>query len=326
MLVEALPTAGRPAPSAPAGEAGGPARAPRRRLRALGRHLVPLLYIAPAFALLVLWTYRPLAQTFQLSFYDWNMVPSNPMTPVGLDNYREVLALPEMWQAIRTTALYIGALLVFSTVLPVVIALLTRRVGGRARGFYQALIFVPVLITPVATAAVWRWLLAPEGGPLTTLLSAFGMEPVNWFRDPQLAVLAVVLITGWQLMGFGVLVVAAGLTGIGPDYAAAASTDGATAWQTTRWITLPLLSPTLVFLALMTLLLSAQWTFPVIDVLTQGGPGNATSNVYHLLWQFGFRNFDAGLSAAAGVLFFVAFTLVALLFVKLMDRLSFYDD
>lgn len=122
------------------------------------------------------------------------------------------------------------------------------------------------------------------------------------------------------------LVVSAGLTGINPDYAEAAQVDGASRGQILRWITLPMLSPTLAFLLLMTVLLSAQWTFPLIDTLTQGGPAGSTTTVYYLLWDYGFHSYDAGLGAAAGVIFFIGFVLVAAVLVRLSDRLSHYDD
>ena len=77
---------------------------------------------------------------------------------------------------------------------------------------------------------------------------------------------------------------------------------------------------------MMTILLSAQWTYPVIDVLTQGGPSGSSTNIYYLLYEFGFRNFDAGMSAAAGTLFFLGFGVIALVFVRLTERLSFYDN
>jgi multiple sugar transport system permease protein len=296
----------------------------RRRVR--WSALTPFLYLLPAVVLLVVWVYAPLVQTFGLSFVDWNLIPTSPKTFVGFDNYATVLTLPELQQAVGNTVLYILAFMLFSLVLPVVIALLSRGIQGKAKTFYQALIFVPFLITPVATSAVWRWLFDENGGTIPRIAATLGWDMGNVFRDPALVMGAVIVIVGWQLLGFGVLVVSAGLAGISPDYAAAASLDGASARQIVWRITLPLLSPSLVFLALMTILLSAQWTYPIIDILTQGGPGGASTNIYYLLYQFGFRNFDAGLSAAAGVLFFLAFGLVAMLFVEISERLSFHDN
>ena len=312
------PAASRPAASRPAG--------PSRRGRRRRFELAPYLYVLPATALLVVWTYAPLAQTVELSFTDWNLIPTQPRTPVGLENYATVLSLPELHRALWNTLVYTAAFLVLSVALPVVFALVARRVSGRAKTVYQALIFVPFLVTPVATSAIWRWLFAPEGGTIPAVARTLGVEMGNVFRDPASSLWAVVVIVGWQMLGFGVLVVSAGLAGISPDYAHAAGVDGAAPRQITWRITLPLLSPSLVFLALMTILLSAQWTFPIIDLATQGGPGNSSTNIYYLLYQFGFRNFDAGLSAAAGTLFFIGFGLVALLFVELSERLSFHDN
>jgi multiple sugar transport system permease protein len=286
----------------------------------------PYLYLAPAVVLLVLWVYAPLVQTFGLSFVDWNLIPTNPKTFVGFDNYATVMTLPELQQALGNTALYIGAFMIFSLVLPVVIALVARGIQGRAKTVYQAVIFVPFLVTPVATSAVWRWLFDENGGTIPRIAATLGWDVGNVFRDPSLVMLAVIVVVGWQLLGFGVLVVSAGIAGINPDYAAAASLDGATSRQITWRITLPLLSPSLAFLALMTILLSAQWTYPIIDLLTAGGPGGASTNIYYLLYEFGFRNFDAGLAAAAGTLFFLGFGVVATLFVELSERLSFHDN
>ncbi|MTD54400.1 carbohydrate ABC transporter permease [Amycolatopsis pithecellobii] len=291
---------------------------PRRLLRAAP----PYLYLTPALALLVIWTYRPLAQAAQLSFYSWNLLPSRPATPVGLDNYVRLFQLPAVGASLRRTGEVIGGLLPFTIVIPVVVGLLTQRVRGRARAVYQAMVFAPLLVAPVASATVWQWLLDPGSGAVNRILGT----NTNWLHDQHWAQPAIIVMTGWHLLGFAVLVVAAGLAGINRDYTEAALLDGASRGQITRWITLPLLSPTLVFLALMTVLLAAQWTFPLIDTITQGGPSGATTNVYYLLWDYSFHSFDAGLGTAAGMLLFVVFGLVAMVLVLLSEKLSFHDD
>ena len=310
-------------PGAATSALADPMSSSRRRIRPSA--LVPYLYVLPGVLLLIVWTYRPLVQTFGLSFYDWNLLPTSPQTFVGLENYRDVLVLPEMRTAVVNTLIYVAAFFVFSLVLPIIIALLAKQVRGRLRTFYQALIFVPFLITPVATSAVWRWLFA-EQGAVAAVLAGLGIDLPGVFRDADLAIWALIVIVGWQMLGFGVLVVAAGFAGISPEYGQAASLDGASSGTITRRITLPLLSPTIVFLALMTILLTAQWTYPIIDLITQGGPTNSTTNIYYLLYQFGFQNFDAGISSAAGMIFFISFGIVALIFLELQDRLSFYDN
>ncbi|WP_349828075.1 carbohydrate ABC transporter permease [Brevibacterium litoralis] len=290
------------------------------------QRVAPYLYLLPALSMLILWTYWPLAQTFSLSTYDWNMLPTSPKEFVGAQNFVDVVTLPEMQQAVWNTVLYTVAFAVFSLGLPLLIALLSQHVRGRWKTFYQAMIFVPFLLTPVASAAVWRWLFAPNGGTIPQVVGFFGGDLGNVFRDPTMELWAIVLMVGWQMLGFGVLVVSAGMAGISPEYGQAASLDGAGTWTVIRWIILPLLSPTLVFLGLMTVLLAAQWTYPLIDVLTQGGPSNGTTNIYYLLYQFGFRNFDSGLSSAAGVLLFLVFGAIAVLYLRLTRKFAFYED
>jgi len=295
------------------------ARAPR--LRRLRRALVPYLYLAPGLALLAVWVYRPLVQTFQLSFLSWNLLPTSAAEPVGWSNYVRLLTLPEFGDAVwRTVGLIVG-LLPFTIIVPVVVGLAARRVTGRAGTVYRALVFAPMLIAPVAGAAVWQWLLDPRAGLVNRVLGG----TTNWLQEPGPAQLTIVVVTGWHVLGFAVLVVAAGLAGTNADYADAAAVDGATPGQTTRWVTLPLLSPTLGFLLLMTVLLAAQWSFPLVDTLTSGGPVGATTTVYYLLWDYAFGSFDAGLGAAAGVVFFLGFGVVAMALVWLTERLAVHD-
>ncbi|MGC0362214.1 multiple sugar transport system permease protein [Rhodococcus sp. 27YEA15] len=290
--------------------------------RRSGSAVIPYLYLAPALVLLVVWTYRPLIQAAQLSVYSWNLLPTTPMVPVGADNYQRLIELPEVGDSIWRTVVLILGLLPFSLVLPVVVAFATRAVRGPARALYQAVIFAPFLVAPVASAAVWQWLLDPGAGIVNRVLGT----DVNWIHEPSTAPWVVTIITGWHFMGFAVLVVSAGMAGISNDYADAAAVDGASRSQIDRWITLPLLSPTLVFLGLMTVLLSAQWTFPLIDTLTQGGPSQSTTNIYYLLWDYGFHSFDAGLGAAAGIMLFIGFGAVAGILIWLSERISFHDD
>src|SRR5262249_39911161 len=163
----------------------------------------------------------------------------------------------------------------------------------RGRNLYRVIIFTPVLMAPVVVAIVWRWIMNPSHGVLNLMLEAvFGIEPINWFMDAKVAIWAIIAITGWKVIGFRVLIFFAGLTQVTRHYLDAARVDGATRWQTIRHITLPLLSPTIMFMLLLTVLLSAQWAFPLINVLTQGGPRDGTTNIYYLLWQFGFRSFN----------------------------------
>lgn len=301
-----------------------------RRVRSVGvviERIQPYLYLLPAFVCIGLWIYWPLAGTLRLSFFQWNLIPTTPKVPVGWENYRNVMTLPEMGEALRNTLIYIGGLVPFSVLLPLAIAILVADIGGRPRSIYRVIIFLPVLVAPVVVAIVWRWMLHPTQGIVNVTMQAlFDTKPVNFLRADGVAIWTIVGITGWKHLGFSVLLFSASLTNISKDYTEAAALDGAGRWRIIRDITLPLLSPTIMFTLLLTVLLSAQWTFPLINVLTQGGPLDATTNVYYLLWEFGFRNFNIGFSSAAAVVFFIAFGLLAFICTRLIDRFSFYDN
>lgn len=316
MLVEVAPP---PAVSSPVPETPAPWW---RRLLAVAP---PYLYLLPALAILLVWIYKPLIQTVQYSFVSWDLLPTNPETPVGFANYVSVLTLPQLWSAVGVSGFYLGGVAVFGVIVPIGIGILTQRVGNRARGIYRALIFVPVLISPIVAATVWSFLLTPRTGLINEMLAPVGDGSLNWLTTPGPARVAVLLITSWKSLGVSVLIVSAGLAGISGDYYEAAAIDGASPFRVFRRITLPLLSPTILFLVMTTVLLSSQITFPVINALTTGGPAGASTDLYYLLYTYGFTSFDVGRASAAAVLFFIAFGIIAIVVVRLQDRFSFFD-
>ncbi|ADZ70848.1 carbohydrate ABC transporter permease [Polymorphum gilvum] len=288
--------------------------------------LAPWLYLAPAAAALIVWIYAPLGYALWLSFHEWNMLPFASIRSVGTQNYERLLELPEMGQALRNTLVYLVGLLPLTVVLPVAAAILTHELKGRWRNIYRGLIFVPLIIAPVAAAAVWRWILDPDFGLLNTGLKALGLEPLRFLQDPDLTIWSIIWITGWKLIGFSTLIVSASLANINPSLIEAARMDGASEWQVTRRIRLPLLSPVIFLLILLTILLGAQWSFTYIHVLTQGGPLGTSNNIYYLLWQFGFGGLAAGWASAAGIILFAGFGLVAVALLWLMNKVTFHDN
>lgn len=296
--------------------------APRgRRLR-----LAPWLYLAPAAATLVVWVYWPLIDAFRLSLYEWNMLPGSQMTFVGWQNYANIFALPKFWQAIRNTGIYILGLIPLAVVLPLAIAIYTHDLPARWRNIYRAIIFVPMIIAPVVAAAVWRWLLDPGHGMVNEALGQLGFLPVRFLQDPKTAIWTIIVLTGWKLIGFSTLILSAANANINPSLIEAARMDGASRWEIIRDIRLPLLRSTVLFLTLMTILLGAQWSFAYIHVLTGGGPLGSTTNIFYILWDFGFSTLSVGWSSAAAVILFVGFGALAFGLFRLMDRYSFHDN
>ena len=288
--------------------------------------LQPYLYLLPVMVTLGIWIYWPLVRTFYLSFFQWNLLPTTPMIYVGWENYRRILTLPEMQQAMVNTVVYILGILPLSVIIPLAVALFTDNISKRWRSFYRALIFVPMIMAPVVVSIIWRWLLNPTVGVVNFALTGGDfVDPVNFFRGETLAIWTIIVITGWKLVGFSTLLFSAAISNINRETIEAASIDGANYWQTVRSIILPLLSPTVLLMVMLSVLLVSQWSFAYINVLTQGGPLGATTNVYYILYMYGFRTFAIGWSSAAAVILFITFGLLAAGLLSLINRYSFYD-
>jgi multiple sugar transport system permease protein len=269
---------------------------PRRRPGALG-------YVTPLVLVLTVWVYGPLAATLVLSFLDWN--GTGVPTFAGLYDYGELFGQPEFPSALWRTVLLVACVLPFATVVPMGLAVLLWKRPGRASSVYRALLFVPVVLAPVATALSWQFVLNPLGGVLDDLLGRVGLPPVNWLGDPATALPTIAVITATRVVGLNVLLYGAALDGIDRQCLAAASIDGATQWQITRHVVVPQLMPITGLLAGGCAVLAGQWAFPNVAVLTQGGPDGATDNVYYRLYTYGFTFFDTGQASAAAVVLIV---------------------
>lgn len=296
-----------------------------RRLLRAPAILVPLLMAAPALLTLLVWVYLPLVETAWLSLFEWNMMPGAPRTFVGLENYERLFSLPEMPRATRNTVCYTLGLLPMTVALPLAVALLSQRMQGPWRNVYRAAIFLPMIMAPVVIAVVWRWLLNAEYGLVNLGLVALGFEKVQFLNDPDTALWTILFMTGWKLVGFSTLVFAAAITQIDRSLMEAARMDGAGEWRIALDMVIPLISPAVLFIALLTVLHGAQWSFAYINVLTKGGPLLASTNLFYLLYEYGFANFAVGWSSAAGVVLFVGFGAVALVCGRYMQRHAFHQ-
>ncbi|MFC4012548.1 carbohydrate ABC transporter permease [Nonomuraea purpurea] len=277
-----------------------------------GRHgAAAWLFPAPALLGLVVWMYAPMVATGALSFLDWDLT-SPTWSFAGAGNYVRLVTQPEFANAVGRTLLYVLAMLPFATVVPLGLAILLWKRPGRASDVYRALLFLPVMLAPVATAISWRFLLNPLQGLVNTLLGGLGLPQPNWLGDPGTALPVIVLITAAKIAALNMLLFGAALTALDRSCLEAAHVDGATEWQTTRHIVLPQLLRTTVLLTLLCVVLAGQWVFTNVAVLTQGGPDGATDNIYYRLYTYGFTFFDIGTASAAGVVIVLVLGLVAL--------------
>jgi multiple sugar transport system permease protein len=309
-----------------------PAASARRsffsRMRQAARGLKPLAFLLPALLIMGVWTYYPVLKTVWYSFVKWNMLPASTPEWVGAGNYKLLLTHPDFLQALRNTALYVAGMLPFSVIIPMILAIITERMGARVKNIYRALFFLPMVMPPVTVSVVWRWLFHPTNGIINHALLGLGLieSGINFLGSQKTALLSIIIIAGWKMIGFSTLMFSAALTGIDRSYYEAADVDGVSRLRQTLTITLPLISPTALYMIMLSLLFTAQWTFAYINVLTQGGPAGASTNVYYLMYTYGIRSFNVGMGSAAAILFFLIFGIIAMLMTYATKKLAFYDN
>jgi raffinose/stachyose/melibiose transport system permease protein len=287
---------------------GIPGRAGTRPSRGLRSWAGIALFLLPAFALYATFVLFPMVQAARYSLYDWNGL--EPLTEfVGTANFERALADTVFLGAVGHNALIVVLSLVVQIPFALGLALmLNRRFRGRA--ILRLVFFAPYVIAEVITALVWNLLLQPNG-LAEHLLASVGLGDAYhpWLADPDTVLLALFLVITWKYFGFHMILLLAGLQGIPREVEEAASIDGASRWQGIRYITLPLLGPTIRVSVFLSIIGSLQ-LFDLVWVTTRGGPVNASNTMAVFMFDRGFVRFQFGYgSAVAVILFLLCFAL-----------------
>jgi multiple sugar transport system permease protein len=268
--------------------------------------------VSPALGAILVFFFLPVLAALALSITDFDIYALADIANlriVGARNYTRLLADPTFRTALWNTAVFVLIAAPLSVAVSLGAALLVDARLARFPSLHRTVLFLPVVTTLVAAAVVWRYLYHPRFGLLNRALDMLGVAPIDWLGDPRWAMLAIVFMTVWKNFGFNMVIFVAGLRAIPPRLYEAASLDGAGALATFRHVTLPLLAPTMTFVALMTVIGDFQ-LFSEPYVMTQGGPGDATLSVVLLMYREGFRWWNLGTAAATA---FVLFVIVLLL-------------
>jgi multiple sugar transport system permease protein/sn-glycerol 3-phosphate transport system permease protein len=289
-----------------------------------GQDPEPYLYLAPMIALLAVFTYWPLIHTAYLSVVRWNMAPGAAMPFVGLANFATVTSGSLFAAASYNTVIYLAASIPLKVMLPIPIAVFVWSLGGRGAA-YRTILFLPTLISFVVVSVVVLWLLNPMGGHVPALLAMAGVAMGNPLADAERAIWLVIGLSSWKVLGFHVLIYVAGLSAIPRDLVEAMRIDGAGDWRILRSLIWPLLGPTTLFVLISTILFTLQQCFTPIDILTQGGPSNGTTNLFYMVYQLAMRSFDIGGGAAGTVMLFALLLLLIAVKFTLLDRRVSYE-
>ncbi|MBS1418745.1 MAG: sugar ABC transporter permease [Clostridia bacterium] len=271
----------------------------------------------------------PMVISVVISLTDWNGL-DRLLAPgfmaehfIGLDNYKAILTGTEFWKVLKNTlvyiVLYIPLMLMVSTAIA---ALLSRQ--RRGVGVFRVLYYIPVLTSWVAASLIWKSLLSPQYGAMNGILAIFGIEGPGWLTDEKWAMPAIVLVSVWKDMGFFGLILLSGMVGIDRTYYEAAEIDGAGPWTRFLKITLPLLTPSLFYVLIVSLINSFQ-LFPQIMIMTDGGPNGATQVMVERIYKYGFRYFRMGYASAFSWILFIIIMICTAVQMRGQKRWVNYD-
>lgn len=244
------------------------------------------LYLAPTLIILGVFVFWPIFSSFDLSLQ--RIAPfGGTFRYVGLENYQrlfnELIAGGEYWNNIKVSLLFTLGTVPTSIVIAVLLAVALSYPLRRLSWFHRLLIFVPIVISSAVTGVLFRWLYNPAVGYFNHWLSLIGIPGPDWLASRDWALISVIIAVVWRQLGFNVIIALAGVQAIDTTYYEAAKVDGANIWHRIRHITLPLLSPTLFFLLIINVINSLQ-TFGEINILTDGGPGQATTTMVYSIF------------------------------------------
>lgn len=274
----------------------------------------------PALLLIALFFLAPVVAALFLSFTDFDLYaladPAN-LRVVGLQNYRTLLAAPMFWKALGNTAVFVVLGVPLSLLASLSMALLLDSHLARFKPLFRTALFAPVVTTLVAVALIWRYLLHTRYGLLNDLLTHLGIKPIDWLGDPRWSMPSIVLLAVWKNFGYNMIILLAALQAIPEDLYEAARLEGATVWGQLRHITLPLLTPTLSLVGILTVSGYFQ-LFAEPYVMTQGGPLQSTVSVLYFMFEQGFTWWRLGFASSIA---FVLFALI-LVFTVLQMRLT----
>ena len=262
----------------------------------------------------------PIIYTLVLSFHSWRMSANIPWKYVGLQNYIDLFSDSRFPMAIGRTFIFTAIALTIEMILGIGIALfLNRRFFGK--NFVKTAFLIPMVATPVAIGMVWKLMYDPNIGILDYILKSMGMSTINFLGNSDVALYSLIAVDIWEWTPQVMLIVLAGITSISTEPFESAMVDGATPWQVTWHITLPLLRPT-IFTAFLLRLIDVLKTFDIMYSMTQGGPGYATETMNILSYRQAFEFMQFGSASSMLIVFFVVVMVIAAVTVKIKSRVE----
>lgn len=281
-----------------------------------------IAFLVPSLIGYVIFSLLPMFSAFYLSFTSWDIIGGAPEW-IGIQNYINIIQSDEFYRVLGNTlkfiVMYIPSIMISSFLLAVLFDAKVKGVSG-----FRVLLFIPVLTSWVAGSIIWRTVLNGQYGLLNNILALVGITGPGWLTDPSWSMVSIVMVSIWKDIGFFSLIIFGGLRGIDNSIYEAAAIDGANSRQIMRKITLPLVTPTLFFVLITTMINSFQ-LFPQVMVMTQGGPLGSTQVLVERIYIYGFRYFNMGYAAALSMILLFIIVSVTIIQMILQRKWVYYE-
>ena len=279
------------------------------------RAMVPYLFLIPAIIIFSVYLIYPACYALIMSFFDWGAAVNTVF--VGITNFVHMMSDATFWISIANTLIYICAVPVKVILALVLATLLNQKI--KAEAFFRGALFFPYVLSEVIVGIIWKAMFNPTYGFINTFLSWLHLPGQNWLAMQNRAMLVIILVSMWKGLGANLIIYIAGIKGISPTYYEAASIDGATAFQKFWHITLPCLKPTTIFVTTMAIIGSFNM-FDIPFVMTQGGPGSATTTFVQYIYEVAFSRFQFGYASALAFVFFIVLFILTILQRRILSQ------
>ena len=279
------------------------------------------LFISPWIIGFLLFILIPMGMSLYYSFTDWDVLTKESF--IGMANYAGLFQDPLFYKSLQVTGVYTLITVPLNVFLSLMTAILLN-MEGRFMAFFRTLYYIPAVLSAVVVAILWQWIFNSKYGLLNDVLAKFGIEGPRWLSDPQWVMPALVIMSIWGIGG-GIIMYLAGLQAVPKDLYEAATLDGARFWKKLFHITIPSMSPIILFTFLTSLIATLQ-TFSQAYIMTSGGPNHATLFYAYYLYQNGVVYKKMGKACAMAWLFFIAVMLLSLVVLKVSGKVVYYES
>jgi putative chitobiose transport system permease protein len=277
--------------------------------------LTPYLFLLPALIILGIAVFYPAFQAFSLSFTQYDLDLTQAPQWVGLKNFQRLAQDQVFWQTLTNSFCYLIGVVPVLVMAPLALAILVNQ-KLRGMAFFRMAYYTPVIISMVVAGIAWKALYANDG-ILNQLLKMIGFsEGIPWLTSPQLALWSVMVVTIWKGLGYYMVIYLAGLQGIPAELYEAAAIDGSDGWQKHWDITLPLMRPYLLLVAVISSI-SAMKVFEEVYIMTQGGPLNHSKTVVYYVYERAFQDLEINYASAIGLVLFIFILILSLINLRL---------